>query len=131
MRIEDSFVVAAPPDRVWRFITDPNEVGPCIPGCAAIEVTSGTALCAVLVMARLVRQAPGVVESSRSPARAVPKSATTRNSPISPNDSRIRWRDRSSSSIKTTRFMRDAAGESRRTLRFPGSESSANRRTRG
>ena len=39
MRIEDSFVVAAPPDRVWRFITDPNEVGPCIPGCAAIEVT--------------------------------------------------------------------------------------------
>jgi carbon monoxide dehydrogenase subunit G len=39
MRIEDSFVVAAPAERVWRFITDPNEVGPCIPGCEAIEVT--------------------------------------------------------------------------------------------
>jgi carbon monoxide dehydrogenase subunit G len=39
MRIEDSFRVAAPVDRVWRFITDPAEVGPCLPGCQNVEVT--------------------------------------------------------------------------------------------
>jgi uncharacterized protein len=39
MKIEDSFRVAAPVDRVWRFITDPVLVGPCLPGCQGIEVT--------------------------------------------------------------------------------------------
>ena len=39
MKIEDSFRVAAPVDRVWRFITDPAEVGPCLPGCQGVEVT--------------------------------------------------------------------------------------------
>lgn len=39
VKIEDSFIVAAPPQRVWAMITDPECVGPCIPGCQAIEVT--------------------------------------------------------------------------------------------
>jgi len=39
MKIEDSFRVAAPVDRVWQFITDPEQVGPCLPGCQSIEVT--------------------------------------------------------------------------------------------
>ncbi len=39
MKIEDSFVVAAPQARVWSFITDPQKIGPCIPGCQGIEVT--------------------------------------------------------------------------------------------
>lgn len=39
MVIEESFVVEAPRDRVWAFITDPERIGPCIPGCEAIEVT--------------------------------------------------------------------------------------------
>ena len=39
MKIEDSFTVDAPIDRVWRMITDPRVVGPCIPGCREIEVT--------------------------------------------------------------------------------------------
>jgi carbon monoxide dehydrogenase subunit G len=39
MHIEKSFAVAAPVDRVWAFITSPEEVGPCMPGCQHVEVT--------------------------------------------------------------------------------------------
>lgn len=39
MQIEDSFTVDAPLERVWSMITDPEVVGPCIPGCQHIEVT--------------------------------------------------------------------------------------------
>ena len=38
MKIEDSFTVAVPIADVWTAIIDPNVVGPCIPGCKAIEV---------------------------------------------------------------------------------------------
>jgi carbon monoxide dehydrogenase subunit G len=38
MKIEDGFTVRAPRERVWAFITDPTKVGPCIPGCSAVEV---------------------------------------------------------------------------------------------
>jgi carbon monoxide dehydrogenase subunit G len=40
MKIEDSFTVAMPIAEVWTAIIDPNVVGPCIPGCKAIEVLS-------------------------------------------------------------------------------------------
>ena len=39
MRIEDSFTVDAPVARVWQMITDPQVVGPCIPGCQEVTVT--------------------------------------------------------------------------------------------
>ncbi|MDE0382442.1 MAG: carbon monoxide dehydrogenase subunit G [Defluviicoccus sp.] len=39
MQVADSFVVDAPLERVWSMITDPEVVGPCIPGCQGIEVT--------------------------------------------------------------------------------------------
>ncbi len=42
MKIEERFFVAAPIDQVWRFITDPTEVGPCVPGCSDVDVTSPT-----------------------------------------------------------------------------------------
>ena len=42
MKIEDSFTVAAPIETVWAKITDPEIVGPCIPGCQGIEVTGPT-----------------------------------------------------------------------------------------
>ena len=38
MKIEDSFTVAVPIADAWTAIIDPNVVGPCIPGCKAIEV---------------------------------------------------------------------------------------------
>jgi uncharacterized protein len=40
MKIEDSFTVSMPIADVWTAIIDPNVVGPCIPGCKAIEVLS-------------------------------------------------------------------------------------------
>jgi carbon monoxide dehydrogenase subunit G len=43
MKIEDGFTVRAPRERVWAFITDPNQVGPCIPGCTGIEVVGPNA----------------------------------------------------------------------------------------
>ncbi len=39
MKIEDSFTVDAPIERVWAMITDPEIVGPCIPGCERVEAT--------------------------------------------------------------------------------------------
>jgi len=42
MRIEDSFVVGAPRERVWAAITDPTVVAPCVPGCQGVTVTSPT-----------------------------------------------------------------------------------------
>lgn len=33
MRVEKSFTVAAPQHVVWSFITDPDRVAACIPGC--------------------------------------------------------------------------------------------------
>lgn len=42
MKIEDSFTVAAPQQAVWAAITNPDVVGPCIPGCKSIEVVSPT-----------------------------------------------------------------------------------------
>jgi carbon monoxide dehydrogenase subunit G len=37
VKIEERFVIAAPIDRVWAFIRDPERVAPCIPGCESVE----------------------------------------------------------------------------------------------
>lgn len=38
MKIEKCFDVAAPHDEVWRFITSPQQVGTCVPGCEEVEL---------------------------------------------------------------------------------------------
>lgn len=43
MKIEDGFTVAAPIERVWACITDPDIVAPCVPGCQSVEAISPTA----------------------------------------------------------------------------------------
>ncbi len=42
MKIEEAFIIAAPRANVWRCITDPELMGPCIPGCESIKVTGPT-----------------------------------------------------------------------------------------
>ncbi len=42
MKVEDSFTVAAAPDTVWAFLTDPARLLPCVPGCDAIETIDPT-----------------------------------------------------------------------------------------
>jgi hypothetical protein len=37
MRIEKQFTIAAPQDQVWRFITEPEQVAGCFPGCQSVE----------------------------------------------------------------------------------------------
>jgi uncharacterized protein len=37
MKIEKSFVVAAPLDEVWGFLTDPRKVASCLPGAAVTD----------------------------------------------------------------------------------------------
>ena len=37
-RVEDKFEVAAPVDRVWKFLIDPNQVVQCLPGVKLIEI---------------------------------------------------------------------------------------------
>jgi uncharacterized protein len=38
MKIEETFSVNAPVDRVWEFMMDPDRMAPCIPGCSDVEV---------------------------------------------------------------------------------------------
>lgn len=42
MKIEDEFTVAAPIERTWTALKDPQVVGPCLPGCEDIEELSPT-----------------------------------------------------------------------------------------
>ncbi len=37
MTSEETFIVDAPPDRVWEFLTDPYQVATCLPGAAITE----------------------------------------------------------------------------------------------
>ena len=39
MKIEKPFSVDAPAETVWQFITSPEKVAPCIPGCEGAEQT--------------------------------------------------------------------------------------------
>ncbi len=39
MKIEKTFTVYAPQQDVWVFITHPEHVAPCIPGCEGAEET--------------------------------------------------------------------------------------------
>jgi carbon monoxide dehydrogenase subunit G len=42
MRFEGTVTIAAPRDRAWGFLMDPDQVGPCGPGVESIEVIDAT-----------------------------------------------------------------------------------------
>jgi carbon monoxide dehydrogenase subunit G len=42
MRFEGSVAIRAPRERVWAFVTDPNEIGQCGPGVETIDVIDPT-----------------------------------------------------------------------------------------
>lgn len=42
VKIREDFCIAASINEAWSFVTDPHRVGPCIPGCEAVEVLSDT-----------------------------------------------------------------------------------------
>lgn len=42
MHFEGTVQIAAPRDRVWSFVMDPNQVGHCGPGVESIEVVDDT-----------------------------------------------------------------------------------------
>lgn len=42
MKINERFSIAAPIDKVWAFIRDPQTVAPCVPGCECVETLSKT-----------------------------------------------------------------------------------------
>ena len=42
MHFEGTIQIAAPRDRVWAFVMDPNQVGQCGPGVESIEVIDDT-----------------------------------------------------------------------------------------
>lgn len=37
MKIDKSFTIDAPQDRVWQYVSSPEKVGLCFPGCQEIE----------------------------------------------------------------------------------------------
>jgi carbon monoxide dehydrogenase subunit G len=42
MKFEGTVDIAAPREKVWAFLMDPNQVGPCGPGVDSIEVVDDT-----------------------------------------------------------------------------------------
>ena len=38
MKIEETFPVKAPVERVWDFMMAPERMAPCIPGCGEVEI---------------------------------------------------------------------------------------------
>jgi carbon monoxide dehydrogenase subunit G len=42
MRFEGTVEIGAPRERVWAFLMDPNQVGPCGPGVESVEVVDET-----------------------------------------------------------------------------------------
>jgi carbon monoxide dehydrogenase subunit G len=42
MHFEGSVAIRAPRDRVWAFVVDPRQVGPCGPGVESIDVVDAT-----------------------------------------------------------------------------------------
>lgn len=38
MQLEGTVTIAAPPDEVWKFLTDPNAVGKCVPGLQSMQI---------------------------------------------------------------------------------------------
>ena len=38
MKLSKTFTVDAPQQAVWDFITNPEYIGPCIPGCEDVEI---------------------------------------------------------------------------------------------
>jgi len=42
MKFAGTVAIAAPRDKVWAFVTDPNQVGQCGPGVESIEVIDDT-----------------------------------------------------------------------------------------
>ncbi len=52
MKIENTFSVAAPRERVWQFIDNPEAVAVCIPGCESVE-TLGAGLYRALIKAKV------------------------------------------------------------------------------
>ena len=51
MKFEGTVDIGAPRDRVWTFLMDPNQVGPCGPGVESIEVVDETHFKAKATMA--------------------------------------------------------------------------------
>jgi hypothetical protein len=41
MKIEKSFQIDAPQDQVWEFLSSPERVGECFPGCEAVTALGG------------------------------------------------------------------------------------------
>jgi carbon monoxide dehydrogenase subunit G len=38
MKLSNTFTIDAPQQVVWDFITNPDHIGPCIPGCEDVEI---------------------------------------------------------------------------------------------
>jgi len=42
MLLKGDVAIRAPRKRVWDFLTDPNQIGQCVPGVEKIEVTKAS-----------------------------------------------------------------------------------------
>jgi len=66
MKIEKRFTLAATPAAAWAFITDPNAIAPCIPGCHDVTVlTPGTYRAGIKVQVGPIKTTFAVIVETR------------------------------------------------------------------
>ncbi|HEY0443576.1 MAG TPA: carbon monoxide dehydrogenase subunit G [Candidatus Limnocylindrales bacterium] len=109
MQFEGTVEIAAPRERVWAFVTDPNQVGSCGPGVDTIDVIDATHFKATakvgigfisarfVVNLELAEQAPPdralIRAHGQAPGSAVDATAEMRLSDGSaPGSTRMDWR---------------------------------------
>ena len=107
MHFEGSVEIGAPRDRVWAFVVDPRQVGPCGPGVESIEVVDETHFRAIakigvgFISARFTSQMEladlqpterAVLKAhGQAPGSAVDATAEMRLSDAGPDRTRMDW----------------------------------------
>jgi uncharacterized protein len=107
MKFEGTVDIAAPRERVWEFVTDPQQVGSCGPGVESVEIIDDTHFKATakvgigFISARFVvnmtfaeQQPPerGVIKAhGQAPGSAVDATAEMRLSEIDAGHTRMDW----------------------------------------
>jgi len=107
MKFSGTVDIAAPRDRVWAFVIDPNQVGQCGPGVESIEVIDATHFKATakvgigfisarfivnMEMAELVPPDRAVIKAhGQAPGSAVDATASMTLSEIDPGRTRMDW----------------------------------------
>ena len=100
-QIEKTFVIRAPPEAVWRFLTDPQRVARCLPGAAITSKLGDQSYAGTLAVTgpTFTASVPAKLPSSTRPVMAAPgRQRATRSGSV-------RKRQTASGGARTTKVL--------------------------